>query len=59
MGLVGDNLRKTHCPKGHPYSGDNLRLVANGTSRQCRACGLARDKGRWRKGPKHLRPLDV
>jgi hypothetical protein len=30
---------KTHCPRGHPYSGDNLRITAGG--RQCRTCGRA------------------
>lgn len=30
------NTKKTHCPKGHPYSGDNL-YVRNGR-RHCRAC---------------------
>lgn len=29
---------KTHCPKGHPYSGDNLYLRPDG-ARGCRACG--------------------
>lgn len=29
--------RKTHCPKGHPYEGDNLYVTANG-NRKCRAC---------------------
>ena len=32
------HLRKTHCPQGHPYSGDNLILVRNGTARRCRTC---------------------
>jgi hypothetical protein len=27
----------THCPQGHPYSGDNLRITNNG-QRQCRSC---------------------
>jgi hypothetical protein len=31
------NRVKTHCPHGHPYSGDNLIVRADG-SRQCRAC---------------------
>lgn len=35
------NLRKTHCPHGHPYSGDNLRLRKNG-HRICRTCDNAR-----------------
>lgn len=33
------NSRKTHCPKGHAYLGDNLRVRPNG-SRDCRACEL-------------------
>ena len=32
------NARKTHCPQGHPYEGDNLRIRPNGW-RACRACG--------------------
>ena len=28
---------KTHCPHGHPYSGDNLYLRPSG-SRECRIC---------------------
>jgi hypothetical protein len=31
---------KTHCPQGHPYSGDNLRRTPKG--RYCRACNFAR-----------------
>lgn len=31
------NSRKTHCVRGHPYSGDNLRIGRNG-GRWCRAC---------------------
>jgi hypothetical protein len=30
------NRAKTHCPKGHPYSGDNLYLSAG--RRHCIAC---------------------
>lgn len=29
----------THCPQGHPYSGDNLAMRAG--RRHCRACGRA------------------
>lgn len=29
--------RRTHCPQGHPYSGDNLRIRSDG-GRLCRAC---------------------
>lgn len=39
------NQRKTHCPSGHPYSGDNLRMF--GEYRTCVACRrLANQK--WR-----------
>lgn len=39
------NTRKTHCPKGHPYSGKNLAFQREGNwGRKCRAC--ARDKAR-------------
>ncbi len=35
------NLRKTHCPKGHPFSGENLiieRKKDGGERRRCREC---------------------
>lgn len=34
------NAEKTHCPKGHPLSGDNLYVRKRGTSceRWCRKC---------------------
>lgn len=34
------NAGKTHCPKGHPYDGENTYRWpgAKGSSRQCRAC---------------------
>lgn len=34
---------KTHCPQGHPYSGDNLYLDSHGW-RYCRICRRARAK---------------
>lgn len=39
----------THCPKGHPYSGANLKM--NGKSRACRLCSneLQRRKKYWNK----------
>lgn len=35
-----NNAKKTHCPRGHPYSGGNLHLYAYGkyTYRRCKAC---------------------
>jgi hypothetical protein len=35
------HLRKTHCPKGHPYQGDNLFVDSDG-ARRCRICMRAR-----------------
>jgi hypothetical protein len=29
---------KTHCPQGHPYSGDNLYIQPGSGSRMCKAC---------------------
>lgn len=50
------NGRKTHCPQGHPYSGDNLYIWPNGR-RGCRTCHneqqqrySAARKGRIHKG---------
>ena len=34
---AGKNIRKTHCPSGHPLSGDNMRRSA-ADSRYCLAC---------------------
>jgi len=32
------NAAKTHCPQGHPLSGDNLRFASQGSGRVCRTC---------------------
>lgn len=46
-GEVGGHLRaKTHCPKGHPYSGENLYVTKTG-SRHCRECTRERTR-QWR-----------
>lgn len=37
QGPAGLNARKTHCPQGHPYSGDNLQVKPTG-ARRCREC---------------------
>lgn len=40
-GRVGQhNAKKTHCPHGHPYAGQNLRLIhrRGGVERSCWAC---------------------
>lgn len=35
------NLAKTHCPQGHPLSGDNL-IASEPVGRKCRTCALTR-----------------
>lgn len=40
------NASKTHCPAGHPYSGDNL-ILENDGRRKCRSCRTARDRVRY------------
>lgn len=43
-GYSAKHARKTHCPKGHPYVGDNL-IVYRG-ARFCRACRDTRNHAR-------------
>lgn len=33
-------VKRTHCPMGHEYSGDNLSITRKG-QRQCKACKIA------------------
>jgi hypothetical protein len=42
------NAKKTHCPSGHPYFGDNLYVAPGSGHRQCRICIRAADL-RYRK----------
>jgi len=37
-GVTGRNFRKTHCPQGHPYDGDNLYVRPIHGGRLCRTC---------------------
>jgi hypothetical protein len=42
--LAKGRAARTHCPKGHPLSGDNLAIVFNAAGRawrRCRACARA------------------
>ncbi len=53
-GTAGRNNRqKTHCPKGHPYAGENLAPDHRGNGRQwrrCRACSaLSAKKSQQKK----------
>jgi HNH endonuclease len=40
-GAPGRNSRKTHCPKGHEYTPENIyKNTKDGRSKRCRACTL-------------------
>jgi Holliday junction resolvase RusA-like endonuclease len=56
-GTTGEvNKAKTHCPKGHPYSGDNLR-TRNGR-RNCAACSSRRSR-LHEENAKRTGPIEV
>ncbi len=38
VSIVAQNARKTHCPKGHPLSGDNLYIHQKRGLRDCKEC---------------------
>lgn len=42
------NLRKTHCLRGHPLAGDNLRIDYRG-NRRCRICQNAHQRASYHK----------
>lgn len=42
-----DKAPITHCPKGHPYSGDNL--IIDTRKRKCRTCVYARNRERQQR----------
>lgn len=46
--------RKTHCPAGHLYSPENVRIKPSDGGRECRECerirGRAKSKARWAAG---------
>lgn len=43
--------KATHCPQGHPYSGENLSIKKDG-SRRCRACHRASQLSRYKRSKK-------
>lgn len=47
VGLTAAHAKKTHCPSGHAYKGNNL-YVWHGR-RICRTCNLAASKARYRR----------
>jgi hypothetical protein len=44
--VAAAHARKTHCPHGHLYAGDNLVTRRNG-QRVCRTCQRARHRARY------------
>lgn len=42
-GLTAENIRKTHCPEGHPYTEVNTYVCSEG-KRSCRKCHAARQR---------------
>ena len=40
--LRSDNCGRTHCPKGHEYTDDNVYVTPGTTWRSCRECGRAK-----------------
>ncbi len=54
IGIPAVNAKKTHCLRGHPFSGDNLYIEPKG-GRRCRECRRAVDRRRPRnKGLNHV-----
>jgi len=53
-GIQPRNGERTHCPQGHPYEGENLRIEVRktGVARICRECSnrRARERARRRLG---------
>lgn len=47
VGRTAIHKRQTHCKRGHPFSGDNLRVTARGW-RDCRTCNRERMRERYR-----------
>lgn len=52
---MNQNVVKTHCPKGHPYSGYNL-IVKRGGRRYCRECGNVAHMERYYRNRSPGRP---
>lgn len=41
--------KRTHCPQGHPYAGDNLMVEKATGARRCRICRQKKERDRARK----------
>lgn len=42
IGITARYAKATHCVRGHPFSGDNLRRYKSNGSRSCLTCGRER-----------------
>lgn len=45
------NTAKTHCPRGHMYSGSNLKMSKSDRGRDCRACTQERTQAHHQDRP--------
>lgn len=43
--ITARNMRKTHCIAGHPFDGENLRILSGG-GRACRECQRSQQRAR-------------
>lgn len=43
------NLLKTHCPQGHPYSPDNIRIRHDKRCRECKICARINKQARKKR----------
>jgi hypothetical protein len=55
------NAVKTHCPQGHPLSGENVKIEhrGNGEMRRCLTCRRELDHKRGWRRPSQYRNLDA
>jgi len=52
-------VKKTHCPQGHPYDSENTYIHPNGKHRTCRTCFRNHDKKRRAKRIIQMRIYDA
>ena len=55
FGASGLNARKTHCPSGHPYSGDNLKVNRTTGGRVCIECERSNNRNSYERKRRHER----
>lgn len=52
---VHPTASKTHCPQGHPYSGDNLYVQKTDGARRCKICMRERQRKWEAQNPDKIR----